>query len=157
MLYNLDKDFPQTWTHFDNFYGRQVFGNQWLTDFTSTNFCIQISSIFSVLLSALHHSSLNTCIKTCMEEFNMYKISVKSNPELIHMLLDFLVSNMESYLKNWVSRVLCGTFPGLMVIWGITYLLDAHSSWTVSEKSVWCWGSISNNEQTSALAQSHKM
>ena len=31
-------------------------------------------------------------------------------------------------LKIWVSRVLCGTFLGLMVIWGITYLLDAHST-----------------------------
>ena len=60
-------------------------------------------------------------------------------------------------LKIWVSRVLCGTFLGLMVIWGITYLLDAHSSWTVSEKSFWCWGSISNNEETSAPAKSHNM
>ena len=51
-----------------------------------------------------------------------------------------------------------GTFLGLMVIWGITYLLDdQHSGWTVSEKSVWCWDSISNNEQTSALESSHEM
>ena len=73
---------------------------------------------------------------------------------LQHSRLEELFDLNLSYLKMRVR----GTFLGLMVIWGITYLLDdQHSGWTVSEKSVWCWDSISNNEQTSALASSHNM